>query len=253
MQRKKDGLSNRLAVTGTKREPTEENRLSVVIPVFNEGDGVVRCLKRLRQLDGIHEVVLVDASDASESLAILSSLNLEEGVILEQSPQKGRSRQMNLGASIATGRSLLFLHCDTELPEDAFSIVENCLQNNSWGRFDVDLNAPGWNFRIIETMLRLRSRMTRLATGDQAIFVRADWFKEQGMFADMPLMEDIEFSRRVGAQFKPALAAVAVKTSARRWQKNGVWKTILLMWKLRFLFRVGVDVEKLAAMYQHAR
>jgi len=249
LPRKKDALFNRLAVTGLKRAAEGQSKLSVVIPVFNEGD----CLERLRQHSGIHEVILIDASDASDSLAVLSELALEDGVILKKTHQKGRSKQMNLGASIATGQSLLFLHCDTELPLQAVDAVESCLQTNHWGRFDVDLNAAGWNFRIIETMLRLRSRITNVATGDQAIFVRAEWFKEQGMFADMPLMEDIEFSRRVSPRFKPGLAAIAVKTSARRWQRNGVWKTILLMWKLRFLFRVGVDAEKLAAMYLHAR
>jgi len=251
--RKKDGQSNRLAVPDLPRAAEGQGTLSVVVPIFNEGVGVVRCLERLRKLDGIHEVILVDASDASDSLAILSDLNLEAGVVLERTHRKGRSRQMNMGASIATGRSLLFLHCDTELPDRVADVVASCLQNNCWGRFDVDLNAGGWNFRMIETMLRLRSRFTSVATGDQAIFVRAEWFKEQGMFADLPLMEDIEFSRRVSAKFKPGLASAAVKTSARRWQKNGVWKTILLMWKLRFLFRIGVEPEKLAAMYHHAR
>ena len=227
--------------------------LTVIVPTYNEGKEAIRCLQRLASCEGIQEVILVDTSDDSESLNTLEKLDGGAGVRVVKAPDKGRAKQMNFGARLAEGHTLLFLHCDTGIPRDASKKIAACLKNHQWGRFDVTLDAPGWQFRLIEAMMKLRSRLTNLATGDQAIFVERDWFIDQGMFSDIPLMEDIEFSRRVSKNSKPGIAHSRVRTSARRWQKNGVWKTVFLMWKLRVLYRMGTNPEKLAAMYHHAR
>jgi len=213
----------------------------------------VHCIARLRQCQGVGEIILVDASDESASLEILSDLQPAGDLQIEKAEQKGRGVQMNLGAAKANNAALLFLHCDSEIPHDAAAKIQATLQNHHWGRFDIQLDAPGWRFRLMETMMQLRSRLTNLATGDQGIFVRADWFATQGGFADIPLMEDIEFSKRVSAQSKPGLVADKIKTSARRWQKNGFWKTVFLMWKLRFLYSTGTSPKRLAKQYFHVR
>ncbi|MBX2869352.1 MAG: TIGR04283 family arsenosugar biosynthesis glycosyltransferase [Acidiferrobacterales bacterium] len=227
--------------------------LSVIVPVYNEGQEPIHCLQRLAFCEDIREVIMVDTSDDPESLEVLAKLELAKSVRLVKASDRGRARQMNLGAELAEGHTLLFLHCDTELPSDAAISIRECLQRYDWGRFDITLNASGWRFRLIETMMKLRSRFTNIATGDQAMFMKRDWFRTQGMFADIPLMEDIEFSKRVSRESKPGIAPGRVITSARRWQKYGVWKTVLLMWKLRWLYRMGTNPEKLAAMYLHAR
>lgn len=227
--------------------------LSVIIPTLNEGRRIVTLVQNLMNLPGVGEVVIVDASDQDESLQALRQVQRSELVSVITSNRRGRAAQMNLGAESCTCETLLFLHSDTELPQNCCELIDEQLSKAKWGRFDVRLDHPGIQFRFIETMINIRSRLTNLATGDQAIFVEQKLFIDHGGFAEIALMEDVEFSRRLSRRWPPALIKTPVTTSARRWIARGTLKTILLMWKLRLLYRLGVDPDKLALMYQDVK
>lgn len=227
--------------------------ISIVVPTCNEDSGPMELEQFLWQIGGILDVVFVDASDEPESRKIVDFMKAGERSLIVHADRKGRGAQMNQGARLCRGEAVLFLHCDTRLPSDAAALIADALEERCWGRFDIRLDSTGWRFRLIEFMINLRSRVTRIATGDQAIFVQRRFFLEHGGFAEIPLMEDIEFCRRIGASRKPALITTPVITSARRWISNGTLRTILLMWKLRIFYRLGVDPEQLAAMYRMKR
>jgi len=161
---------------------------------------------------------------------------------------------MNAGAAVCAGDVLLFLHADTRLPVAAASRIEAAIRRGCrWGWFDVRLDARGAAFRVIERMMCWRARATGIATGDMALFVARELFAAEGGFAEIPLMEDVEFSRRLKRAGRPAVIAAPVLTSARRWRQHGVARTVLLMWKLRFDYWRGRDPAELAAAYHHAR
>ena len=223
--------------------------LSVIVPTLNEGRGVLALIDHLNKTPGVSQIVIVDASDQRDSINLLENIRENEKVSIVRSDKRGRAIQMNLGVDHCHGDTLLFLHCDTRLPAKARDLIESKLKSARWGRFDLRLDQAGLPFRVIEFMINLRSRVTKIATGDQAIFVARDFFVQQEGFAEVELMEDIEFSRRLGKQWKPALITSPVTTSARRWKSHGVLKTIFLMWKLRFLYRLGYQPKKLAEMY----
>lgn len=210
-------------------------------------------MRHLARVPGIGEILFVDASDDAASLAVLQTIESGGVAGVTRAEVRGRAKQMNQGARDSRGGTLVFLHCDTLPPRSMQPAIEQVLSRHDWGRFDLRLDAPGWRFRVIETMINLRSRLTRIATGDQAIFARRDFFLAAGCFADIPLMEDIEFSRRIGRRSPPGLVREPVLTSARRWIVHGTVRTILLMWKLRLLYRFGVSPERLAQQYRTAR
>ena len=162
---------------------------------------------------------------------------------------------MNFGARHATGDVLLFLHADTRLPNSAFYDIRGALEDPQCigGRFDVRLEGDRWMLRVIGAMISLRSRMTKIATGDQAIFVRRDVFGAIGGYPDIPLMEDIAFSRTLRRTGKVACLKSRVITSARRWEAEGVWRTIFKMWTLKLLYLTGVSPEKLKRYYANTR
>ncbi len=227
--------------------------ISVIVPTYNEGQRPLVLVTLLAETPRIAEVIIVDASDDVLSQRVLQQLQGHQTVRVIRATAQGRAKQMNQGAEVANGSILLFLHCDTLLPDDAIARIEDMLRSRYWGRFDLCLDRPGWPFRVIGFMVRLRSRLTRIATGDQAIYVRRDFFLMQGGFADIELMEDIEFSRRVGRWHRPGLITVPVTTSARRWVRHGILRTILLMWTLRLMYRLGFSPTQLARMYRTAR
>ena len=165
---------------------------------------------------------------------------------------RGRARQMNHGAARAKGEVLLFLHADTHLPEGALSPIRNALADgrHDWGRFDVAIEGRSAWFPLIAAMMNRRSRWSGIATGDHALFVRHRLFNDVGGFPDQPLMEDIELSRRLRRCGAPACLRERVVTSGRRWERGGVWRTIVLMWRLRLLYWLGVDAHKLAKAYR---
>lgn len=169
---------------------------------------------------------------------------------------RGRATQQNAGAQIARGDTLIFLHIDTQLPHDVDTLVSAALARHriAWGRFDVTLNSheqqPHPMLRLIATLMNFRSRMTGIATGDQCIFVRKSTFDAIGGFPQILLMEDIALSKALKKISSPACLRERVITSARRWQKHGIWRTIALMWWLRFAYWIGVSPARLALWYR---
>lgn len=221
-------------------------KLSIVVPVLNEAQTLATLLGYLQPLrDMGHEVIVVDGGSHDHSPAIATALS--DVLICTDS---GRARQMNAGADQATGDWLLFLHADTRLPEP-FSewLPLICDSEAKWGRFDIRLSGHQWPFRVIETCINWRSRLTRIATGDQALFVRRKQFLTMGGFAAIPLMEDIELCRRLRRVSAPLCLAVLVTTSSRRWEERGILRTIGLMWRLRWRYFFGADPVQLAKRY----
>lgn len=223
-------------------------KLSVVVPVLNEAQTLPRVLAHLKALarDGC-EVLIVDGGSEDDSPAIAE----DAGFTVLRSA-RGRARQMNAGAAQATGAALLFLHADTQLPTGAMTWVTQALASHAycWGRFDVRLTGSHPMLRVVGHMMNLRSRLSGIATGDQAMFVSRAAFDALGGFADQPLMEDIELSSRLRQISRPACLRHCVHTSGRRWETRGVWSTILLMWRLRWAYWRGVPASQLAQAYQ---
>ena len=225
--------------------------LRIVIPVLNEGSGLTERLIALQELRAQGaELIVVDGGSTDDSWALARPW--VDGLIASK---PGRAQQMNAGAlpaSACPARALLFLHADTQLPVNALRLIEAALQGHWWGRFDVRLDAPQAAFRMIERMMNLRSRVSGIATGDQAIFMRASAFQAAGGFPEQALMEDIEMSSRLLKLSRPACLSERVQTSARKWQKAGVWRTIFLMWRLRLAYFFGANPSDLAATYGYA-
>jgi rSAM/selenodomain-associated transferase 2 len=222
-------------------------RLSVIVPMLNEADELPRALPHLLSLRSRGcEVLLVDGGSHDGSV----SLARAAGFPVLGAPC-GRARQMNAGARAAHGDVLVFLHVDTQLPASAMSLIERAIDGDThWGRFDVRLDSQALVLRLVAFLISFRSRMTGIATGDQAIFVRRSVFEEAGSFPDQALMEDIELSRRLRKLCRPACLHARVTTSARRWEARGVWRTILLMWRLRFAYWCGRSPDALAEDYR---
>ncbi len=217
------------------------------MPALHEAAGIASALQALAPLrQQGHEVIVVDggSTDGTAGLA-------RAGADAVLASERGRARQMNAGAAQATGSALLFLHADTVLPPGAARAIERALAAGArWGRFDVRIEGRSAWLPVIAGMMNLRSRWTGIATGDQALFVQTDWFRAQGGFAEIPLMEDIELSRRLRKQAWPACLKERVLTSGRRWERRGIWRTILLMWWLRGRYALGAAPEELARAYR---
>ena len=232
--------------------------ISLIVPLYNEASQAEELVQHLLTIDGIAERILVDASNQAGSKQVIQHLAKkyqdDPSFKIVDAPQPGRSLQMNYGASLATQKVLLFLHCDTRLPPNTADLVIKSLDaHHQWGRFDIQLDRSQWPFRLIGAMINLRSRVRNLATGDQAIFIAADLFKATHGYPEIPLMEDIALSKTLNQHSPPSLITTPVITSARRWEKSGIVRTILLMWKLRLLFWLGHTPERLAAMYHTIR
>ena len=223
-------------------------KLSIIIPVLNEAQQLphaLECLAPVRER-GV-EVIIVDGGSEDETLAAAVRVG---GRLVNSS--KGRARQMNAGARIASGEILLFLHVDTALPENADRMIETamCDRRRVWGRFDVHIQGRPWMLRVIAALMNWRSRISGIATGDQAIFVARSAFESVGGFPDQPLMEDIELCKRLRALSPPACLRARAVTSGRRWENCGVWRTIILMWRLRWAYWRGVPPSVLANVYE---
>jgi rSAM/selenodomain-associated transferase 2 len=192
------------------------------------------------------QLVVVDGGSSDGSAALAAA---HADLVLQA--ERGRALQMHAGALAAHGDALLFLHADTRLPPQADELVEQALRNHAWGRFDVMLDGAHPMFRVIAAMMNLRSRLTSVATGDQAIFMRRDFYFAAGGYPPLALMEDIAFSKRTRRLARPACLRQRVSTSSRRWERNGIWRTIFLMWRLRLAYFLGADPERLALRYGH--
>ena len=230
--------------------------VAVIMPVLNEADGLEASVRALDGFD-LHEIVIVDggSSDATRAVAarLAGAADRAVPVRVVQSVA-GRAHQMNRGARGTSADVLLFLHADTTLPSGALDSVRAALRKGrTWGRFDVRLDGRQVMFRMIERMMNLRSALTGIATGDQAMFVLRDTFTLLGGFAPLPLMEDVELSRRLKWTGAPAILHAPVVTSARRWRVGGLWRTVLRMWTLRLLYSLGVSPARLAGHYRPVR
>jgi rSAM/selenodomain-associated transferase 2 len=222
--------------------------LSVVMPVLNEATRIqsgLRALVPLRARGA--EVIVVDGGSRDGTVA--RAAPLADQIL---TAPRGRAAQMNAGAAAATGDVLLFLHADTWLPEYADLLIRDALARSPqvWGRFDVHF--AGGALPLVATMMNLRSRLTGIATGDQAMFMTRDAFTRAGGFAEIALMEDIALSARLKRLSRPLCLTARVTTSARRWQAHGALRTVLLMWRLRLAFFLGADPQRLARAYGHA-
>ena len=224
-------------------------RWSVVVPVLNEAAGMSALLARLQDLQAQGaEVLLVDGGSTDGSLAIAKRAGL---AVLQAG--RGRARQMNAGAHASTGQRLLFLHADTVLPPGALDAMSAALaqaESMAWGRFDVRIDGQHPMLRVVAWCMNQRSRLTGIATGDQCLFMTRAAFHAVGGFPDQPLMEDIELSSRLKAQSRPTCLRLKVSTSGRRWEQRGVWRTIWLMWTLRWRYWRGADPAELAELYR---
>jgi rSAM/selenodomain-associated transferase 2 len=223
------------------------NRLSIIIPVLNEAATIASTLTALAPYRARGVEVIVADGGSSEGTVRLA-LPLCDQVV---TAPRGRGAQMNAGAAAAQGDVLLFLHADTELPADTDKIVREGLADGEfcWGRFDVTITGEHWLLPIVAIMMSLRSRLTGIATGDQAMFVLREAFAAVGGFPDIPLMEDIVMSQRLKRLTLPLCLRERVMTSGRRWEKHGVVRTILLMWRLRLAFFLGATPDQLAKDY----
>ena len=220
-------------------------QLSVIIPVLNEAQNIAHALTRLVPLRarGVH-VIVVDGGSSDDTRMLAAPL---ADLVLASPP--GRAAQMNAGAAVAHGDALLFLHADTTLPPNADALISAALRDRHWGRFDVAVAGAHPLLPMIAAAMNLRSRSTGIATGDQAIFMRRATFDRTGGYAEIPLMEDIDISKRLKHISRPACLRARVTTSGRRWEQRGVWRTIFLMWRLRLAFFLGADPHALALAY----
>ncbi len=220
--------------------------ISIIIPTFNEEKTIKKSLKALQFLRLYGAEVIVSDGGSNDGTKA-ESANLVDHWI---DSAKGRAIQMNAGADAARYSTMLFLHADTALPNNAVNVLKVFIESTSiWGRFDVRLSGDKRMFRVIEFMMNWRSWLTGIATGDQAIFVRKTYFERVGRFPDQPLMEDVSLTQKLKKISRPYCIKVPVTTNSRRWEKNGVWKTIVLMWSLRFKYMLGVDTKKLYQQY----
>ncbi len=222
-------------------------RISIIIPAINEEVNLASTLDHLQFIrQQGHEIVVVDGGSKDNSFMLA-----QEGADIVLAAKPGRAIQMNSGAEVASGDVFLFLHADTILPDSVLTILGSMAQTEwYWGRFDVRLSSNKFVYRIIELLMNLRSRLSSIATGDQAIFISRSLFIKVGGFPEIALMEDIEISRRLRVIVKPICLKQKVITSSRRWETKGVIVTVLLMWKLRLYYFFGVSPNKLKQLYR---
>jgi len=224
-------------------------RIAVIVPCLNEARHIVSTLSRLQYLrQNGHQLIVVDGQSTDASVALATPL--ADNVV---SHQRGRALQLNHGAQITNAELLLFLHADTQLPDNADTLIIEQLAKSKrqWGRFNVRLSGKHYWLRVIEFMMNTRSRWSGIATGDQAIFVDRELFKKVGGFPEISLMEDICLCKHLKPYSKPLCLSEPVITSSRRWEEKGIWRTILLMWRLRLAYFLGIDTKQLKRQYDN--
>lgn len=221
--------------------------LSIIVPALNEAGHIAATLDSLQPLRRRGaEILVIDGGSSDDTPALAGAF--ADRVL---SAERGRARQMNAGAAAARGEILCFLHADTRLPEGADGLMIDGLARSrrSWGRFDVRIEGKHPLLRVIAWMMNRRSRLTGIATGDQAMFMTRSLFEAAGRFPEIALMEDIAFSKQLKIYGAPLCIAHPLITSGRRWEQHGVWRTIVLMWRLRLAYWLGADPDKLALQY----
>lgn len=221
--------------------------ISIVVPTLNEATAIAATLARLREPE-VLEVIVVDGGSDDGTREKARPL---ADRVFKTAP--GRAHQMNAGARAARGSILFFLHADTAVPRGFAAAIVRACAGAIGGRFDVELDAPGAIFRVIESAINWRSRWSGLFTGDQGPFVRRDVFEEVGGFPELALLEDLALSKRMKRRGQVTALRARVRTSARRWQRHGALRTVALMWWIRALYFLGVSPERLARLYGPAR
>jgi rSAM/selenodomain-associated transferase 2 len=220
-------------------------KFSIIIPTLNEEKTIQSCLLALQPLRRECEIIIVDGDSIDNTLIL--AVPLADKVIASA---KGRAKQMNNGARYASGDVLIFLHADTSLPENAFHLILQNIRNpRHWGRFDIQLSGDHFMLKVIAQMMNWRSRLTGIATGDQVIFVTNRAFNKAGQFPEINLMEDIALCKKLKKISPPICLKAKVISSGRRWEHNGIFKTMLLMWSLRLRYFFGADPQTLAFLY----
>lgn len=225
--------------------------ISVIVPVYREQEAINCFAQQMLRIFPGHrcEIIIIDGSPDQETI---SALNVSE--VTAVSSGKGRGRQMNIGASMARGQVLLFLHCDTLLPDSAPDLIIKALsaENNIMGgAFSLRIDSEKWALKIIEFMANIRSRMTRVPYGDQAIFIRKDFFHKVGGFREIPVMEDLELMTRIKKQGASiVILPQKAVTSPRRWEKEGIAMCTLRNWFIRVLYHLGASAERVGRFYR---
>ncbi|HCO59232.1 MAG TPA: glycosyl transferase [Porticoccaceae bacterium] len=223
--------------------------LSIVIPTLNEAATIKDCLQALSSVRDLGAQIIVADGGSYDETVTRARAGADKVVV----SKPGRAGQMNAGAREATGQWLLFLHADTRLPENMADVITAWeFSHSAWGFFFVRLDSPRMVFRIIERLMNWRSYYSRIATGDQSLFVKRELFERLGGYADIPLMEDIELSKRLRRTGRPLVALARATTSARKWEREGVVSTVLLMWRLRLAYFFGADPAELVRKYYRA-
>lgn len=225
--------------------------ISVIIPVLNEQKVIPRVIEALyhQRFSGTFEIIVVDGSKEGSTIKCIGNKD-----VLTLTSTKGRGCQMNSGAKIAKAEILIFLHCDTRLPENGLTQVKTAMKNPfvKAGAFDLAIKAEGFAYRVIEKTASLRSRITKIPYGDQAIFIRKNYFFDMGQYREIPIMEDVDLMMRIRKDGKTiTLLKSRTTTSSRRWEKEGIVFCTLRNWMILSLFFLGVTPEKLAAFYRH--
>jgi rSAM/selenodomain-associated transferase 2 len=224
--------------------------LSLIIPVWGEAESISESIRHLRELDadGTAEIIVVDGDPEGRTISMITAEGVRTMVA-----EKGRARQMNRGAEIATGDVLLFLHADTLLPLNAFALIRGAMNDNRFvgGAFDLGFNTKRTIFRVTELYVFLRTRLTKIPFGDQAIFIRRDYFERIGGYRDIPIMEEVELMKRIRKRAGAiCIIPAKVRTSVRRYEREGVLFCTLRNWLLQVSYALGISPERLVKWYK---
>jgi len=219
--------------------------ISIIIPTLNESDSLPITLKSLQTFRHSRiEIIVVDGGSCDNTISIAAKL--ADKVF---TANKGRAHQMNTGAEQAAGETLLFLHADAQLPDNAIPLIEQYVLPKQWGRFNVRLDSPHWLLKANGWLMNSRSCLTGIVTGDQGMFVHRTLFEDIKGFPDIPLMEDIAISKKLKQYSRPICLKSKITVNTRYWDQHGVWRSILRMWWIRLAYFLGVPSEYLAKKY----
>ncbi|MCX5806106.1 MAG: TIGR04283 family arsenosugar biosynthesis glycosyltransferase [Proteobacteria bacterium] len=226
---------------------------SIIMPVLNEAPLINDIIDHLHGLEGVEETEIIVVDGDPEGLT-LGAISHDHTDVRKLKSSKGRGIQMNEGAKNAKGDILLFLHADTELPLDALRLIATVMQNKRYvaGAFDLGIKSGKFIFRIIESVASLRSRLTKIPFGDQAIFMQKDYFDKIGGYKDIPIMEDVEIMKRIKKRGdKISIINQRVYTSSRRWEQEGIVHCTFRNWLLQIFYMLGISPHRLSKFYRH--
>jgi len=223
---------------------------SVIIPVYHESENINLIIKNIKQIKSSYsyEIIVVDGSKDLDTIKALKYSN-----VISIVTKKSRSRQMNTGAKIAGGEILIFLHSDTELPRNTFSVIKKLIDNEKFvaGAFRISIKSDKIVYKIISKFINFRTIITRIPYGDQCIFIKKDYFKKIGGYKNIAIMEDVELMRRIKRSGERiCIIPSYVKTSSRRWDKEGIIFCTLRNWMIKFFYYIGIHPDKLVRFYK---